>query len=193
MARDFTASFETELSEDVIKPRILWEGDFGSQVVNLWTGESNISWDSKTWLGNGWLHDISAIKEVSEVQAVGARVTLTGVPSELVSLVLQNDNEQGALGKLYFMFLDDDDAIIADPHLFFSGGYDYSVIQESADIVEIEIHYESALAALRRPKVYRYTDESQRALYPNDRGFEYTAFLKEWSGYWGQQENPNNA
>lgn len=195
MARGFTAAFETELSAGVIKPRILWEGDFGSAVglpIRLWTGQTDITFGGNNYLGNGWLHDVSPIKETTKAEATGARVTLTGVPTELISLVLQNSLEQGASGKIWIGFLNSSDALIANPHLIFEGGFDYPTIQDSGETAEISIHYESRLVALRRPKIHRYTDEGQKAFHQDDIGFEYVAFLKDWSGFWGQQEVRDN-
>lgn len=192
MARGFTAGFETELAAGAIKPRVFYEGDFGAALgddpLRLWTGETDISWNSETWLGNGWLQGISAIKESPQIRSTGARITLSGVPTELVSLILQNDVEQGARGKIWLAFLDSSDAIIASPHMIFAGDLDTMVLTESIAASSIEIHYESKLAALGRPNIHRYTDQGQKAFYSDDYGFEYTAFLKDWSGYWGRQE-----
>ena len=195
MARGFTAAFETELAAGLIKPRLFWSGDFGIAVgdpIRLWTGQTNITFSGDIYQGNGWLHDVSPIKETTKTEAVGARVTLTGVPLELISLVLQNNLEQGASGKIWLGFLNSAEALIADPHLIFEGDFDYTTIQDSGTTAEISVHYESTQVALRRPKTHRYTDEGQQALFPNDRGFEYVAFLKDWSGFWGQQEATDN-
>lgn len=192
MPRSFSAGFETELAASINRPRIFFEGDFGPQIVRLWNDIGNVSWNSQTWLGNGWLQDVSAIRETSTVQAVGARVVLTGVPTELIALMLDSSLEQGAKGKIWLGFLNSSGAVIADPHLIFDGRFDYPVIQEADTNSTIELHFESALLALETAPGHRYNDEGQKKFFPGDRGFEYTVFLSDWSGFWGKQEVPDN-
>jgi hypothetical protein len=85
-----------------------------------------------------------------------------------------------------------DTLLTADPLLLFTGLLDRPSIHESAEGPLIELAYESELIRLDTANIHRYTDEGQQAFYPNDKGFEYVAFLEQWNGYWGRQEVTKN-
>lgn len=86
----------------------------------------------------------------------------------------------------------EDTLLAAEPLLLFTGLLDQPTIHETSEAPLIELAYESELIRLDTANTHRYTDEGQRAFFPNDRGFEYVAFLEQWNGYWGRQETRNN-
>ena len=90
MARDLTVDFQTELAAGLIYPVLFFYADLNSITLRLTTALNNLSWDSQTWLGNGWLYGVSPVPETTNIAAVGASVSLSGVPSELISAALQN-------------------------------------------------------------------------------------------------------
>ena len=100
MARDLTASVITQLQSASVEVGILFEGEFASGWVRLWSGIGTLSWDSKTWTGTGNLLGISGIDETAEVRAAGLTVSLSGVPSDLLSAAL-GDARSGRIGRVY--------------------------------------------------------------------------------------------
>lgn len=185
MPRDLTANFISELTADSNRPFLLFEGVFASSTLRLWTGWGNLSWDSKTWLGNGWFQSIGGIRESTEISAIGSDIVLAGVPSTLISIMLQ-DAQQNKEGKTYLGFLDANGAVISDPYLLYQGKLDVPTIEEDADTSSIILSYEGDLIDLDRPKEYRYTHESQQIFFPGDTGFRYVTSLQDWSGFWGK-------
>jgi len=88
MARDLTAGVITQLQAASVEVGLLFEGEFASGWVRLWSGVGNLSWNGQTWSGVGTLLGISAIDETNEIRASGLTVSLSGIPSDLLAAAL---------------------------------------------------------------------------------------------------------
>lgn len=183
--RDLTEAFVGELEAAVKTPVLFYEGDFASGTVRFWSGLGTIAWDGHDWTGAGNLAGVSAIEETGDVQANGVTLSLSGIPSALVSLVLE-EARQGLPGTVWLGFLAADGTVVADPAIAFAGRLDVPQIEDGATTATIAISYENRLRDLERAREYRYTDESQKLFHPEDKGFEYVPSLQEWSGTWGR-------
>lgn len=184
MSRDLTAGVQTAIAAAQVQPFLLFEGLFSSGYVRMWSGYGDLSWDGKTWIGVGNLMGISAVQETNEIQANGITVTMNGIPSEMISLALQ-ESQQGKSGKVYLGFLDEN-GVIADPHMVFEGKLDIPAIQEDGETSTISITYESRLINLQRSKESRYTNEEQQREYAGDLGCEFVPTMKEITLNWGR-------
>ena len=191
MARALTANFITEATAALNRPVLLFEAQFASNPIYLASANYDLSWNSKTWLGNGWLYGVSEITETSEVDSVAVDVMLAGIPPAILALVLQ-DAAQGKTGRVYYGFLNSSGAVIADPFLAFEGKLDVPVITESPDGAVVNITYETRLVDFDRAREYRYTKESQKIFYPSDKGFDFVPSLQDWNGFFGttKKEKP---
>jgi hypothetical protein len=109
---DLIASFEDDVLYPFFAVELLFdEGTFTpvpvatstpvERVVRLWTGIGTLTYEQKQYFGAGNLLDISSIEETSEIAAKGASITLTGIPSETVSLAL-SEPYQGRICNIYF-------------------------------------------------------------------------------------------
>lgn len=98
--RSVSLGFAAAVEADVVAPAILVEGLFDSGAVRLWSGIGELTWNGHTWTGAGNLLAIGTIAEKGSVEAIGTTVTLSGIPSELVSLALA-EPYQGRLVKIY--------------------------------------------------------------------------------------------
>lgn len=186
MTRALTTALKNRLLTSPTTPCYLWTGTFNGTPLYLWSGYGNLSWDSKTWLGNGWLQGFSGGSEQTDISAQEMVVTLAGVPQDIVSLVI-NAN-QGAAGKFYIGALDTAGAIVVDPYLVFTGKLDVPKIVDDVESPTITISYESKLLDLDRPREFRYNTESQKVFYPTDKGFEYTSIAARWDGTWSNKK-----
>ena len=184
MSRDLTSGVQTAIEATQVQPFLLFEGLFSSGYVRMWSGYGDIVWDARTWIGVGNLMGISAVQETSEIQANGITVTMNGIPSELISLALQ-ESEQGKSGKVYLGFLDES-GVIADPTMIFEGKLDIPAIQEEGDTSTISITYESRLINLQRSRESRFTNEEQQREYDGDLGCEFVPAMKEVTLTWGR-------
>lgn len=184
MARDLTASVITQLQSASVEVGILFEGEFASGWVRLWSGIGSLSWDSKTWTGTGNLLGISGIDETAEVRASGMTVSLSGVPSDLLSAAL-GDARSGRIGRVYLAFFSGG-SIVADPILQFEGRLDVPAIEDGPETATISISYESELIDLERARERRYTPEDQQIDFAGDLGFDYVASLQDAQITWGR-------
>lgn len=190
MSREMTSAMQSALGASLVRPAYFYELEFGDSTVRLWSGFGDFSWDGQTWLGNGWLRSFGAIDESAELQATGVSIQLSGVPDELVALIL-NDARPTNRATIFLGLLDDSRAIVADPITIFEGKLDVPEISDSAEGSSITITYESDLLRLETARDWRYTKESQQSLFPGDKGFDYTAKIEDWSGFWGRSRRDN--
>jgi hypothetical protein len=192
MSRTITPNVLAELAAGVVRPAIFVESQFPSGWLRLWSGLGNITWGGRTWTGAGTLLSIGAIEETTDVVATGTTVTLSGIPTDLVSLCI-NDARQGLPGQIYLGFLTQGGAlpvgVIASPVMAFAGRLDVPTIMDGAERCEIQITYESRLIDLNRTREWRYTHESQQQISPGDLGFEYVAGLQEREIRWGMGQS----
>lgn len=184
MARDLTASVITQLQAASVEVGILFEGEFASGWVRLWSGIGNLSWNGYTWTGTGNLLAISGIDETVEVRAAGITVSLSGIPSDLLSAAL-GDARSGRVGRVYLAFFSGG-SIVADPILQFEGRLDVPAIEDGPETATISISYESELIDLERARERRYTPEDQQIDFPGDLGFDYVASLQDAQIVWGR-------
>lgn len=184
--RDLHPEVITHLGDPVVYPAWLFKGMFGPSIVRLWTGSGALAVGSEVYLGNGWLQNFDPAAESEQLSAEGFSITLSGVPTEIVSLVLAS-SKQNSRGWLYFALLRPDATIYGSPYLKSSGGLDVPEIEDSASESTVRLSYESSLLMLERTNGGRYTDQSQKNRYPNDRFFEYIATIPNLRFTWGKQ------
>lgn len=185
MPRAMTPAAEAALTAPDLRPVMLFEGEFPSGTIRLWTGLGAVSWNGQTWTGAGNLIGVSEVEEGTDIVARGLTVTLAGVPPEFVALAI-TDARQGLPGRVWIGLLDTAGAIIADAVNVFAGRLDVPSIADGAETLTISVSYESRLIDLNTPREWRYTKESQRALYPDDAGLDYVAGLQDKRITWGR-------
>lgn len=184
MTRSLGTNFTNALSADALNPFFAVKMDFAGGAVNLWGGYGNITIDGETYAGSADFLTISEIDETSEIKATGINVTLSGVPSALVSAAL-TDNYQGRDITVYFGTLTDAGAINNTPYVLFRGKMDVMSIQESGEQATINITGESRLIDLEIARERRYTSEDQKIDFPDDKGLEFVADLQDKQIIWG--------
>lgn len=182
--RLMTPEFASALASGNLRPALLFEGEFATGVVRVWTGLGSVVWNGQSYAGLGTLLGVGAFEETDKVQATGTSVTLSGVDPGLVAAAI-DEARQGLPGRILFALLTEEREIIADPVLAFAGRLDVPSIDDGAQACTVTITYESRLIDLTRAREWRYTHESQQVLHPGDRGFEYVAAIQEQDIQWG--------
>jgi len=185
MARDLTSGMTDAISGAVVRPIVFFEGVFASGTLRMFSGIGTIDWDGETWTGGGDMTGISAISESAQVAARGVSVSLNGFDSAHVSLALQ-DLRQGKSGKIWLGFVDDSDAIIADPKLAFTGRLDTAQLDDNGDTASIVVTYENRLIDLRRARTKRFTDAEQRTRDQADGSMRFVESLVDAEFIWGR-------
>ena len=187
--RALTAGMLAAIAENVIRPVILYEGEFVSSgtespaFLRLWTGVGELSWDSKTWYGGGSLIGITPIEETTDIVARGFTAALTGMDSGIIAAAMGNIR-QGRPGSLWLGLLDASGALIADPYRLQRGKVDIAIIEDDGTNASVSIRYESRLINLERPRSRYYTTEDQAIRYPADQGFAFVPSLQDKEIEW---------
>mgnify|MGYP001445092821 CR=1 len=222
MSRDLSGGVVTNLENDVIYPFFAVELNFDSgtfeandgniynRVLRLWTGQGTLVYNGNEYYGTGNMLDISSIEETTEMAAKGASLTLSGVPSEVISLAL-SEAYQGRTCDIYFglfqrgFILDEDSTTTSSVYILqqdggrifleenktsltevFTGYMDQMSIDEGPDASTIQLTIENRLVDLERPRVGRFTSEYQKSVYPDDKGFDFVESMQTLQLNWGR-------
>ena len=184
MARDISSGFRDEIEADVLSPAFMLQADFDSGTVFIWSGQKDIVFNGDTYTGLGHLLGISAIEETQKLQANGVSFSLSGIPSTLVSIALQEDYQGRAITAWFAVLNRETETIIGDYRLF-SGQMDVMEISDDGEKSTITIRAESDLIDLREAKERRYTPEDQKIDYPDDKGMDFVPTIQEIEIVWG--------
>jgi hypothetical protein len=205
MSRELAPLVLDELSKPLLEAFFTVELDFDSEPLYMWTGYGNLTVGDKTYLGAGQVLNISSVSETTEMEAKGATITVSGIPSSFLSLALQ-EPYQGRECRIFFAVVVDQRLLQENGNLIlteagdiilteasgirlteiFSGELDQMNIEEGADTSVISVTAENVLIKLERPVVRRFTNEDQKSRFPDDKGLEYVAGLQDKDILWGR-------
>jgi hypothetical protein len=183
VSRTLPTGLNTALTAVTVAPVFLVELAWPNTTIRLWNGYHTLAWNSVNWSGVGHLGGISEVKESSDLSATGTVLTLSGIPSSLISEVLRND-ALGCPAKIYFGVLTAAGFSI-DPYLVFDGMMDAPNISSDGNTSTITLPLEKELID-NRGSARRYTHEDQQIDYPGDLGLEYVAGLQNKDFTWGK-------
>jgi hypothetical protein len=186
VTRDITA----DITAEVVKPRLrmamLAELVFDTNPLYVWSGLGNLVWDGRTYLGTGSLGRISQIEETSDVRSNGIQLSLSGIPSALISVAL-GTQYQGRPCRVRMAFFDASNVLIDDPVQVFSGSLDVMQVVDSGTTCEILVTAENRLIDLERPSEVRYyTDADQQRYSTGDLGCQFVEKLQTKEIVWGR-------
>ena len=186
MSRNIPAAYVSS-SVTLVQPYYAAYLGFPTGSFRLWTGQYDKTFSDEfgggTYLGVGSMGSISPITETTEVAAKGMDLTLSGIPTEYVSLALSGSYRGGDVSVYLILF--NSNLSSYEKLTVFKGTMDQMIINENGNSSTINVKCESRLVALNRPRDIRYTDEAQKALYPNDTGLRFVASMADKSIYWG--------
>lgn len=182
MSRTVPSSILTALSQPEVQPFYAVEFQFDSGTIRFWTGFGERTIYGDTYTGTGNLLTIGGLEEVADMSAKSATLTMSGIPSELVSLALQ-EPYQNRQCRILFGVTNSSDIVEV-----FSGYMDTMQIEDAADASTITLTVESKWVKLDRPNVRRYTSESQKSRYATDTFFDWVADLQDKEIVWGLSE-----
>jgi hypothetical protein len=208
MSRDIGAGILSALSATEMQPFFAVQLYLDTQSLYFWTGLGDLTTGGITYTGTGQFLSISEMEETAEIAAKGATITLSGIPSNLISLAI-TEPYQGRLCKIMFgaidanreyLLLEDGSFVLREdggridittgdvtPAVeLFTGYIDRMDIDEGPETSTIAISVESRLIDLERARIFRFTDQSQKSRYPNDRGLEFVEDLQDKQFNWGR-------
>ncbi len=173
----------------------------------FWTGLGDLTVGGQTYTGTGNMLSISQVKETADISAAGATLSLSGIPTEIISLALQVPY-QGRICRIKFglldgtrnililengnaLLLEDGSAIDLDPATpalttLFVGYMDQMNIDEGPETSTVTVAVESKLIDLERPRIARYTSASQKSRHAGDLAFDFVPDLQDRPLAWGR-------
>jgi hypothetical protein len=216
MSRDIATVIQNALGDDVIEPFFAVDLGFDSGTLRLWTGIGSKTINGEEYTGAGNFLQISEMQETAEIQAAGATLTLSGIPSELLSLALTEPYQQRP-ARIYFglfnrpvWFLSEGvwqnagiwidsvswdetssgtifgDIVSLDMAEVFTARMDQMTIEEGPETCTVQLTIENILVDLERARVLRYTNNDQQSRFPGDRGLEFVESLQNKELFWGR-------
>lgn len=189
MARSMSSDMQNALFAQVVRPCLLAKIETTGSTIYLCTLDRSISFDGQTWLGNGWLRPFGGVDEGTDLSPQGCALMLGGIDATAISAIL-GTLTRSKLGTLYLGLLDSSHALISSPFIIFQGTFSHAEIVEDGDTANASLVYESQLVRSKEANQFRYTDQSQQALFPGDLGFQFASKVADWSGFWGKAGRP---
>lgn len=203
---DSAQEFRDSLSASNVALMTLVQLEFSpTNIVRVCSAGYTVTWNNYDWIGVGNVGSISAIEESGDLGVKGVEMTLTGVPTDLISVAFL-ENYQWRPVYIYIAPMGNDltlnanfdifplvDSITPDtidtygglpPTLIFSGRIDKMDIR-LGKTATITLKAESRLVDWSRPKIRRYNNEDQKIRFPNDKGFEYIERITNATIQWG--------
>jgi len=181
MSRDIAAAISNALDDQTIS--VFWACDLlfdSPNALHFWSGIGDLSLDSETYTGAGDLLGISELRESSDIAAYGATLTLSGIPTSIISVALA-EPYQGRKAVVKFGV---DVGGTKTAFTVFTGEMDQMSISFGADTATISLDVESRMIDLNRPRIRRYTDADQQSRYVGDLAFEFVPRLQSESLEW---------
>jgi hypothetical protein len=204
--RDISGAILGAIEDTVVYPFFAVQFDFDSQPIRVWTGTGTLVYEGLSYTGTGNLLNVSSIEETSEMAVRGATLTMTGIPSELLSLALQ-EPYQGRTCTIYFgmfrkgalltessvyLLKEDGGKIFLETQetgltQLFTGYMDEMNIDEGPEFATIEMKVENKLIDLERTRIRRFSSGYQKSVYPNDKGLDFVEALQDKEILWGRK------
>ena len=183
MARSLHSDTIAEVQTDSVIPYFMALVETGNGDVAVWSGigdiVSSVSGSSITYIGVGEFAMISPMKESQDLAARGINLSLSGIPSALLSILL-GDVEQGRSVSVFMGFFNESTrTTINNEFELFNGIVDIPSVAESGDTATIAISAENRLIDLGKVRVRRYTQEDQARDDVTDLGFEFVPSLQD--------------
>lgn len=181
--RGSSADLLTALGASNYRPVLLVELQFDAGTVYCCNLDTDVSWNSHTWLGLGKLGGITTAEEGENIQAYGLALTLSGITPAHIAIAL-GEQYQGRKVKVYFGVFNDSYQLVSSPIVVFRGRMDNMEITQG-ETFTVQVNCEGRLADFERPRVRRYNHEDQIGVYPDDRGLEFVPQMVEKTLNWG--------
>ena len=194
MTRTMDGDVSTALQQSNIRAHYLTYFDFGSGALRFWDGVSELTISTGgdadgTYTAAGNLGQVSGIEESTDLKATGAEFTLSGIPSDLLSVAL-SEQYQGRTATCWLAIFNlTTDVLITDPFQIFSGRMNLMPITDAGKTGAIVITAENRLIDTQRSQNPRvYTDQDQQNEHAGDLGFEFVPKTQQLVITWGRKD-----
>ena len=181
--RTLDSALATAIAQPVARMITLVKIAYDSGDVAWCSAYRDIEYGGTTYLAAGNLGSVSPPKEEAGLKAAAIGITITGVRTEVVSLVLS----EAYLGRqcwVYYAFTDEHWTF--DEHKVFLGfvGAIDSIEGAMGATASFSLTVKSRLADWERKRQLRYHDGDQQRLHPGDKGMEFIPQLSQKKIVW---------
>lgn len=182
----FSDDMATALANSRVTAVIAVKIEFASGTVYVHSGTGPLVLSGYVYQGIGALGAVDDVQESGTTSPAQLKLTLSGLDRSLLAITL-NENCVGRPAEIYIVAMDDNGAA-AVANLLFKGRVT-STGATAGDTNAIQYTISNVFEDWQRPWPDRFTDESHKAKYPDDRIFRYVAQMAERSIYWGSKKD----
>lgn len=162
------------------------EIDFESGTTRVHSGAGELVLSGYVYLGIGSLGQAGVITEASDISPTQMNLSLSGLDTELLTKALNESCVDRTVRTWLVAIGDDGNPLAID--LIHEGFISTSAAQ-AGKRNGISFTVSNVFEKWQEGRSDRFTDESQRALYQDDRFFRYVAQMSERSIYWGSKKD----
>ena len=177
MTRSLTTAVKNELATNDIRPVHLITIGFGTPV-NItdcsFPLTSSVSGSSVTYSSSDFILGVSNFTEETDVTKTSLTLTLSGADQTFISTVL-NENVITDSVTIFRGFLDDNNALIADPFLLYKGTIDNFSIGESDTASSVSLDIVSHWADFEKKSGRKTNNTSQQRFFSTDLGMNFSS------------------
>ena len=177
MTRSLTTSVKNELATNDIRPVHLITIGFGTPV-NItdcsFPLTSSVSGSSVTYSSSDFILGVSNFTEETDVTKTSLTLTLSGADQTFISTCL-NENVVNDSVQIFRGFLDDTNALIADPFLLYDGQIDTFSINENQNESTVNLGIVSHWADFEKRSGRKTNNTSQQRFFSTDVGMDFSS------------------
>lgn len=177
MTRSLTSALKTELATNDVRPVHLITIGFATPV-NItdcsFSITSSISGASVTYNTSDFLMGFSEFSEEQDLTKSTLELQLSGAEQTFISTVL-NENVINDSVTIYRGFLNDSNALIADPFLLYKGQVDSFSINESDNQSAVNLSIVSHWADFDKKNGRKTNNNSQQRFFSTDVGMDFSS------------------
>ena len=173
MTRSLSAGVLAEIATNKLNPVELVYLGIGAGTYYT-DHYKNIVFDTNTYTASSLFLGSSEVQEDADVSVSNLTLKFSGADLTIISLLL-NNNYMNKPAKVYRGFLDDSQALIADPFLLFDGRISNFSLEENATTSSVNIIITSHWADFEKVSGRRTAENSQKLYFPTDKGMEFAS------------------
>ena len=177
MTRSLTSAVKTELATSELRPVHLITIGFGTPVnitACSFSFTSSVSGSSVTYTKSSFIMGISNFSEETDITKQSLDFTLSGADQTFISTCL-NENIVNDAFTMYRGFLNDSNALIADPFLIYKGTIDTFGISESETASNVTLRIVSHWADFEKTNGRKTNNTSQQRFFSSDVGMNFSS------------------
>ena len=177
MTRSLTTAVKTELATNDIRPVHLITLGFATPV-NItdcsFSLTSSVSGSSVTYSASDFILGITNHTEETDITKSSVSINLSGADQTFISTVL-NENVVNDSVDIFRGFLDDSNALIADPFLLYRGKIDSFDIAETDKDSQVNLSIVSNWADFEKKNGSKTNNTSQQRFFTGDVGMDFAS------------------